>query len=71
MLAERYVLLKNIVVSRSSCVRGHYFLTINTYFFVSTILKVMTEFSFGIGMVITKKYRPIPTKKYRLGNSTH
>jgi hypothetical protein len=38
MLAERYVPLKNIVVSRSSCVRGHYLLTVNSYFFVSTIL---------------------------------
>ncbi len=67
MLAERYVPLKNIAVSRSSCVRGHYLLTVNMYFFVSTILKVSTEFSFSIGMVITKKYQPIPTKKYRLG----
>jgi hypothetical protein len=67
MLAERYVPLKNIAVSRSSCVQGHYLLTVNTYFFVSTILKVPTEFSFGIGMVITEKYRPIPTEKYRLG----
>jgi hypothetical protein len=66
MLAERYVPLKNIAVSRSSCMRGHSLLTVNTYFFVSTILKVPTEFSFGIGMVITKKYRPIPTEKYRL-----
>jgi hypothetical protein len=56
MLAERYVPLKNIVVSRTSCVRGHYLLTVNTDFFVSTILKVPTKFSFGIGMVITKKY---------------
>ncbi len=46
--------------------RGHYLLTVDTYFFVSRILKVPTEFSFGIGMVITKKYRPIPTKKYQL-----
>ncbi len=38
------------------CVRGHYLLAVNTYFFVSTILKVPTEFSFGIGMVITEKY---------------
>jgi hypothetical protein len=67
MLAERYVPLKNIAVSRSSCVQGHNLLTVNTYFFVSTILKVPTKFSFGIGMVITKKYRPIPTEKYRLG----
>ncbi len=29
--------------------------------------KVPTEFSFGIGMVNTKKYRPIPTEKYRPG----
>jgi hypothetical protein len=55
MLVEWYVPLKNIAVSRSSCVQGHYLLTVNTYFFVSTILKVPTEFSFGIGMVITKK----------------
>jgi len=27
------------------------------------------EFSFGIGMVNTEKYRPIPTEKYRLANS--
>jgi hypothetical protein len=67
MLVKRYVPLENIAVSRSSCVRGHYLLTVNTYFFVSTILKEPTEFSFGIGMVITKKYRPIPTKKYQLG----
>jgi hypothetical protein len=66
MLAERFVLLKIIAVSRSSCVQGHYLLTVNTSFFVSTILKVPTEFSFSIGMVITKKYRLIPTKKYRL-----
>ncbi len=46
--------------------QGHYLLTVNTYFFVSTILKVPAEFSFGIGMVITEKYRPIPTEKYRL-----
>ena len=51
MLAERYVLLKNIAVSRSSCVQEHYLLTVDTYFFVSTILKVPTEFSFGIGML--------------------
>ena len=38
MLAERYVPLKNIAVSRSSCLRGHYLLTVNLYFFVSTIL---------------------------------
>jgi hypothetical protein len=67
MLAERYVPLKNIAVSRSSCVRGHYLLTVNMYFFVSTILKVPTEFFFGIGMVITKKHQPIPTEKYQLG----
>jgi hypothetical protein len=67
MLAEQYVPLKNIAVSRSSCVQGYYLLTVNTYFFVSTILKVPTEFSFGIGMVITKKYQPIPTKTYQLG----
>ena len=29
--------------------------------------KILTEFSFGIGMVNTEKYRPIPTEKYRLG----
>ncbi len=29
--------------------------------------KILTKFSFGIGMVNTKKYRPIPTEKYRLG----
>jgi len=48
-------------------VRGHYLLTVNTSFFASTIPKLLTEFSFGIGMVITEKYQPIPTKKYRLG----
>ena len=37
--------------------------TVNTYFFVSTILKVPTEFSFNIGMAFTNKYQPIPTKK--------
>jgi hypothetical protein len=42
-------------------------LTVNTYFFVSTIPKILTEFSFGIGMVNTEKYRLIPTEKYRLG----
>ena len=31
------------------------------------IPKILTEFSFGIGMVNTKKYQPIPTKKYPLG----
>jgi hypothetical protein len=31
------------------------------------IPKILTEFSFGIGMVITEKYRPIPIEKYRLG----
>ena len=36
--------------------RGHYLLTVYTYFFVSTIPKIVTEFSFGIGMVITEKY---------------
>jgi hypothetical protein len=35
--------------------------------FVHTIPKVPTEISFGIGMVNTKKYRPIPTGKYRFG----
>jgi hypothetical protein len=29
--------------------------------------KLLTEFSFGIGMVNTEKYRPIPTEKYRFG----
>ena len=68
MLAEQYVPLKNIAVSRSSCVRGHALFTYCKYvLFVSMILKVPTEFSCGIGMVITKKYRPIPTKKYQLG----
>jgi hypothetical protein len=61
MLVERYVPLKNIAVSRSSCVQGHYLLTVIMYFFVSTILKVPTEFSFGIGMVITEKYVPTNT----------
>jgi hypothetical protein len=28
------------------------------------IPKILTEFSFGIGMVNTEKYRQIPTKKY-------
>ncbi len=45
-------------------------LTVNTYFFISTTLKVPTEFSFGIGMVNTKKYQPMPTKKYR-NNISH
>jgi hypothetical protein len=31
------------------------------------IPKILTEFSFGIGMVNTEKYLPIPTEKYRLG----
>ena len=31
------------------------------------IPKILTEFSFGIGMVNTEKYRPIPTEKYLLG----
>jgi hypothetical protein len=66
MLAEGYVPLGNFAVSRSSCRQGHYLLTVNTYFFVPMILKVLTKFSFGIGMVITKKYQPIPTKKYQL-----
>jgi hypothetical protein len=35
--------------------------------FVSTILKVPTEFYFGISILNTKKYWPILTKKYRLG----
>ncbi len=46
-------------------------LTVNTYFFVSTIPKILTEFSFGIGMVNTEKYRPIPTEKYRLGKQLY
>jgi hypothetical protein len=29
------------------------------------IPKILTKFSFGIGMVNTEKYRPIPTEKYR------
>jgi hypothetical protein len=33
------------------------------------IPKILTEFSFGIGMVNTEKYRPILTKKYRLGKT--
>jgi hypothetical protein len=33
------------------------------------IPKILTEFSFGIGMVNTEKYRPIPTEKYRLVDS--
>jgi hypothetical protein len=49
------------------CTPGTSHLTVNTYFFVSTIPKILTEFSFGIGMVNTEKYRPIPTEKYRLG----
>ena len=56
MLAERYVPLKYIAVSRrSSCVRGHYLLTVNSYFFLRYL----------ISMVITQKYRPIPTEKYQ------
>jgi hypothetical protein len=35
--------------------------------FVRPIPKVLTKISFGIGMVNTKKYRPIPTGKYRFG----
>jgi hypothetical protein len=31
------------------------------------IPKILTEFSFGIGMVNTEKYQPILTKKYRFG----
>jgi len=31
------------------------------------IPKILTEFSFGIGMVNTEKYPLIPTEKYRLG----
>ena len=31
------------------------------------IPKILIKFSFGIGMVNTEKYRPIPTKKYRFG----
>jgi hypothetical protein len=31
------------------------------------IPKILNEFSFGIGMVNTEKYRPIPTEKTRLG----
>jgi hypothetical protein len=31
------------------------------------IPKILTEFPFGIGMVNTEKYRPIPTEKYRFG----
>ena len=42
-------------------------LTVNTYYFVSTIPKVPTEFSFGIGMVITKKYRRNTDQKYQIG----
>ena len=41
--------------------------TVNAYFFVSTILKILTDFSFGNGMVFTEKYRPIPTEKYQSG----
>ena len=33
------------------------------------LTEIPTEFSFGIGVVNTEKYRPIPTKKYRLVNS--
>jgi hypothetical protein len=40
-------------------VRGHYLLTVNTYFSVSTILKVPTKFSFGIGTY--GNYQEIPT----------
>ena len=35
------------------------------------IPKILTEFSFGIGMVNTEKYRPIPTEKYRLGKTLY
>jgi hypothetical protein len=70
MLAERYVPLsaKNANTSFGAasavvCMPGTSHLTVNTYFFVSTIPKILTEFSFGIGMVNTKKYRLIPAKK--------
>ncbi len=49
------------------CMPGTSHLTVNPYIFVSTIPKILTEFSFGIGMVNTEKYRPIPTEKYQLG----
>ena len=67
MLAERYVyvpLKRYLAVMEFLCARA-LLLTVNTYFFISTTLKVPTEFSFGIGMVNTEKYRPIPTEKYR------
>ena len=60
MLAERYVPLKYCGVWCKMGIRYHTSYC-NTYFFVSTIPKILTEFSFGIGMVITKKYQPIPT----------
>ena len=60
MLAERYVPLKNIVVSTSSCVRGHYLLTVNTYFFVSTILKVLPSFP-----SVSVWYLPRNTDRYQ------
>jgi len=69
MLAERYVyvpLKRYLAVMEFLCARA-LLLTVNTYFFISTTLKVPTEFSFGIGMVNTEKYRPIPTEKYRPG----
>jgi hypothetical protein len=71
MLAERYVPLKRyLAVMEFLCARA-LLLTVNTYFFVSTTLKVPTKFSFGIGMVNTEKYRPIPTEKYRPGKQLY
>jgi len=65
MLAERYVRLKQyLAVMEFLCARA-LLLTVNTYFFISTTQKVPTEFSSGIGMVNTEKYRPIPTEIYR------
>jgi hypothetical protein len=60
MLAEQYVPLKNIAVSTSSCVRGHYLLTVNTYFFVSTILKVLPSFP-----SVSVWYLPRNTDRYQ------
>ncbi len=70
MLAERYVPLKNIAVSRSSCVRGHYLLTVNTYFFVSNTEstdRVFLRYRYG-------NYQEIPTdtdQKYRLDTTLY
>ncbi len=44
-----------------------YNLLLITYFFVSTVPKVPTEFSLSIDTVITEKYWPNTDRKYRIG----